>query len=230
MFLKENLTLAKLLMSILCDCELESILTVLVQSGAHHTLVYYTHMFEFTTVLQAKSALAVIVNKVEEHFQHFVKLTDAELSKVQIVLTTCVKTKNLWVRLIDRQGSSDFDVIGFLKLLRNLTANPENMLSLGSSIFIDLYHAILVEPDLSDAAKSVLQLLKVVCGNKQAENIQLLSTLETFSGNESLQAIAVEIIWSILNKDDSSSKYVCMWILFIIHTSHGFQLHIYVLG
>lgn len=210
MFLKENLTLAKLLISILCDCDLESARTVLVQRGAHHTLVYYTHMFEFNTILLAKSALAVIVNKVEEHFQQFVKLTDAELSKVQAVLSTCVTTKNLWVRLMDIQGSSDFYIIGFLKMLQNLVANPDNMVHLGSSIFVGLYHSILVEPDLSDAAESVLKLLKVVCShpaNKKAvqqENKQLLTTLETFSGDENLQAIAVEVIWNILNEDNST--------------------------
>ena len=203
---QEDLTLAKLLISILCSCcNLESAVTAMVQSGAHHTLTYYIHTFGLNTVLLAKSALAVIVNKVEEHFQRFVKLTDTELSQVQAVLTTSVQTRSLNVELTDRQGPSDYYIIGFLGILQQLTVNRDNELSLGSSIFVRLYHYMLVEPELSDAAKSVLLLLKAVCGhptNKkvlQQENI--LTTLETFTDNETLAAITGEVIWTILNED-----------------------------
>jgi len=186
---------------------------MMVQSGAHYALVYYIHTFEFSTVLLAKSTLAVIVDKIEEYFQHYVKLSDRELSNVQAILTTSVKTKNLYVKLADRQGSSDYHIIGILEMLRLLTANPDNVLSLGSSIFIELYHSMLMDPSLCDAAKEVLLLLKIVCGhpaNKRAlqeENFQLLATLENLATNETLQNIAVEVIWSILNEDSSTGMY-----------------------
>ena len=203
---QEDLTLAKLLISVLCSCcDLESALTVMVQSGAHHALAYYIHTFGFNTVLLAKSALAVIVNKVEEHFQRFVKLTNAELSQVQAVLMTSVQTKSLNVKLTDRQGPSDYYITGFLEMLQQLAVNPDNMLSLGSSIFIGLYHCMLVEPELSDASKSVLLLLKAVCGHPDSKKVlqqeNILATLETFSDNEALEAITTEIIWIILNED-----------------------------
>ena len=202
-------------MSILCSCcVLESALTIMVHSRLHHVLAYYIHMFEFNTILQAKSALAIIVNRVEEHFQQFVKLTDKELSNVHGVLATCVKTKNLYVKLMDRQGSSDYHIVGFLEMLRHLTSNPDNMMALGSSTFIELYHAMLLEPDLSGAAKEVLLLLEVVCGhpaNKKAvhgENGQLLATLETLTANEDLQSKAIEVIWKLLNEDTVAGTYV----------------------
>ena len=202
-------------MSILCSCcVLESALTIMVQSRLHHVLAYYIHMFEFNTILQAKSALAIIVNKVEEHFQQFVKLTDEELSKVKAVLVTSIKTKNLYVKLMDRQGSSDYHIDGFLEMLRHLTSNPDNMAALGSSTFIGLYHSMLLEPDLSGAAKEVLLLLEVVCGHpasKKAvkeENGQLLATLETLTANEDLQSKAIEVIWKLLNEDTVVGMYV----------------------
>ena len=204
---QEDLTLAKLLISILCSCcDLESALTVMVQTGAHHALTYYIHTFAFNTVLLAKSALAVIVNKVEEHFQRFVKLTDRELSQVQAVLSTSVQTKSLNVELTDRQGPSDYYINGFLEMLRQLAANPDNKLSLGSSIFVGLYHCILVEPELSDATKSVLLLLKAVCDHPTNKRVlqqeNFLATLETFTDNETLAAITSEVIWTILNEDN----------------------------
>lgn len=194
-------------MGILCNCDLESALTMMIQSGVHHALVYYIHMFEFNTALLAKTALAVIVNKVEEHFQQFVKLTDVELLNVQAILTTSVRTKSLNVKLTDRQGPSDYYIIGFLKMLRHLTVNSDNMLSLGSSVFIELYHSMLTEPGIGDATKKVLLLLKAVSDhpvNKkrlQEDNLQLLTTLETLTANESLQKVAAEVIWSIFNED-----------------------------
>ena len=186
---------------------MESALDIMVQRGLHHVLTYYIHMFEFNTTLQAKSALAVIVNKVEQHFQRFVKLTDKELSNVQAVLVTCVKTKNLYVKLMDRQDSSDYHIVGFLEMLRYLTSNPDNMLALGSSTFIELYHSMLLEPDLSGATKETLLLLKVLCDhptNKkvvQEEHGQLLATLEALTINEDLQSTAIEVIWKLLNDD-----------------------------
>lgn len=198
-------------MSILCGCcDLESALTVMVQSGVHHALVYYIHMFEFNTRLQAKSALAVIVNKVEPHFQQFVKLTDTELSNVQTALITCIRTKNLHVKLTDRQGSSDYHITCVLEMLRHLTANPDNMLSFGLSTFLGLYHSMLLEPDLSDAAEEILLLVNIVCDHPatrkavREQNGQLLTTLETLTTNESLQSRAVEVIWKILNEDTAT--------------------------
>ena len=213
MFLKENLTLVKLLMGILSKCcDLESALTVLVQSGVQHALVYYIHAFGFGTVLQAKSILAVVADKVEKHFQQFVKLTDAELLKVQIILKASIKTKSLRVKLMDWQGEGDYYIVFFLKMLQHLATNLDNKVSLGSSTFIELYHSMLVEPDLSDTANNVLLLLKVVCGHPtnikvlQEENVQLLATLESFAENENLQAVAIEVIWTILNEDNSSGS------------------------
>ena len=218
--------MAKLLMSILCSCsEMQSALDIMVQRGLHHVLAYYIHMFEFNTTLQAKSALAVIVNKVEHYFQRFVKLTDKELSNVQAVLVTCVKTKNLYVKLMDRQGSSDYHIVGFLEMLRYLTSNPDNMLALGSSTFIELYHSMLLEPHLSGAAKETLLLLKVLCDcptNKkvvQEEHSQLLATLETLTINEDLQSTAIEVIWKLLNDDTLTGTCIysvhmraqCIW-------------------
>ena len=198
-------------MSILCGCcDLESALTVMVQSGVHHALVYYIHMFEFNTRLQAKSALAVIVNKVEPHFQQFVKLTDTELSNVKTALITCIRTKNLHVKLTDRQGSSDYHITCVLEMLRHLTANPDNMLSFGLSTFLGLYHSMLLEPDLSDAAEEILLLVNIVCDHPatrkavREQNGQLLTTLETLTTNESLQSRAVEVIWKILNEDTAT--------------------------
>ena len=177
-------------------------------------LAYYIHMFEFNTILQAKSALAIIVNKVEEHFQRFVKLSDKELSNVQAVLVTCIKTKNLYVKLMDRQGSSDYHIVGFLEMLRHLTANPDNMLALASSTFIGLYHSMLLEPNLSGAAEKALLLLKVLCDHPtskkvvQEEHGQLLATLETLTVNEDLQSNAIEVIWKLLNDDTLTGRYV----------------------
>ena len=234
--------MAKLLMSILCSCcEMESALNIMVQRGLHHVLIYYIHMFEFNTTLQAKSALAIIVNKVEQHFQRFVKLTDKELSNVQAVLVTCVKTKNLYVKLMDRQGSSDYHIVGFLEVLRYLTSNPDNMLALGSSKFIELYHSMLLEPDLSGAAKETLLLLKILCDhptNKkvvQEEHNQLLATLETLTVNENLQSTAIEVIWKLLNDDTLTGtciSYACTMCLgspmYVNHfVVHPLQLHIY---
>ena len=139
MLLQEDLTLAKLLISILCRCcNLDAALAVMVQSGAHYMLTYYIHLFGFNTALMAKSALAVIVNRVEEHFQRFVKLTNIELSNVQAILATSVQTKSLNVKLTDRQGPSDYYLIGFLEMLEQLAVNPDNMLTLGSSVFVRL--------------------------------------------------------------------------------------------
>lgn len=222
MYFKESLTLTKLLMSILCGCcDLESALTQMIQSRVHHSLVYYIRMFQFNTAILAKGVLSSIVDKAEKHFQQFVKLTDVELSNVQLILTSSVKTRSLYVKLMDGQSSSDYYIIGFLKMLRHLAANPDNMLSLGSSTFIELYHSILVEPDLSDAIKSVLLLLKVVCShpsNKMLpeENMQLLDTLETLTVNENLQAIVAEVIWAILNEDDllgMSLYFICSFVI-----------------
>ena len=62
-----------------------------------------------------------------------------------------------------------------------------------------------MEPELSDAAKSVLLLLKAVCGHpanrKVLQQENMLATLETFSDNETLETITTEVIWSILNDD-----------------------------
>ena len=219
--LKENLTLVKLLMGILSKCcDLDSALTILVQSGLHHALVYYIHTFGFGTVLQAKSLLAVIADKVERHFQQFARLTDAELHNVQIILRASIKAKCLCVKLKDWQGEGDYYIIFFIKMLRHLSTNLDNKMSLGSSTFIELYHSMLVEPDLSDAANNVLLLLKAICSNPtnkkvlQEENVQLLATLESFTENENLQAVAIEVIWTILNEDNSSGNYIHMFYKF----------------
>ena len=206
MLLQADLTLAKLLIGILCNCcDVDALLAVMVQGGVHHVLTYYIHMFGFNTAILAKSALTIIVSKVEKHFQRFVKLTDAELLNVQEILTASIQTKSLNVNLTDRQGLSNYYIIGFLGILQQLVVNPDNMLTLGSSVFVRLYHSILLEPELSDAAKSVLLLLKAICDHPANKKVLLqeniLVTLQMFIGNETLEAKATEVIWSILSED-----------------------------
>ena len=213
-FLQDTLTLAKLLMSFLFSCcDSQAAVTIMVQNQLHQSLPYYIQMFEFNTSIIAKGALAVHVlsANIDRHFLQLVKLKDKELSNVQQILMLAIETKSLYIRLMDRQASNDYHVIGFLKALRHLTTSPDNLEALGSSVFINIYHSMLLEPALHDALKNILLLIKSVCSHVgivssiQKDHGDFLVTLEQLTVGEELQDLVIEVIWSIMSGTDSTS-------------------------
>ena len=206
------MTLVKLLMSFLFSCcDSQAAVTIMVQNQLHQSLAYYIQMFEFNTVVMAKSALAVLSTNIDKHFLQLVKLSDKEISSVQEILMLAIKTKSLYVRIMDRQAPSDYHVNGFLNTLRHLTTNPDNLEALGSSVFINIYYSMLLEPALHDALRNILLLIKSVCSHAgnvasiQKDRGELLATLEQLTVGEELQDIVIEVIWSIMNGNNTTS-------------------------
>jgi len=97
-------------------------------------------MFEFITANMAKGALEILSKKIEGHSMQLVKLKDIELSRTQQILTGAIETKNLHVMMVDRQGSNDYHISGFLKMLNHVTVNSYNLQALA---FVNIYHSIL---------------------------------------------------------------------------------------
>jgi len=211
-FAQDALTLAKLLMSFLFSCcDSQAAVTIMKQNHLHHSLPNYIQMFEFNTVIMAKSTLAALMANIDKRFLQLVKLKDKELSNVQEILTLSIKSKSLYVRLMDKQASTDYHINGFIETLKLLTASPDNLEALGSSVFINIYHSMLLEPALHGALKNILLLIKSVCSdagivaNIQKDHGELLATLEQLTVNEELQDIVIEVIWSVMNGTDSTS-------------------------
>ena len=205
------MTLANLLISFLVSCfDSQAAVAEMVRYQLHQSLAYYIQMFEFYTALMAKSALAILSDKINGHFLQLVRLSDNDLSNVQQILRVAVETKSLNFKFTDRQASGDYYVNGFLDLLKHLSTIPYNSQMLGSSAFINIYHSILLEPALQSALRNLLLLIKSICKcsnnavSIQKEHSDFLATLEQLSVNEELQTTVIEVIWSIMNPDDTS--------------------------
>jgi len=183
----------------------------MVQNQLHHSLPYYIQMFGFNTAIMAKSVLAILSAKTDKRFLKLVTLKDIELLNVQELLMLSIESKSLNVRLTDAQASTDHYVTGLLGALRHLMISPDNLEALGSSVFVNIYHSMLLEPALHDALKNVLLLVKSACSHAgnvariQKDHSELLATLEQLTVAEVLQAIVIEIIWIIMDGTDSTS-------------------------
>ena len=168
-------------------------------------------MFQFNTAIMAKSVLAILSAKTDKRFLQLVTLKDIELLNIQELLMLSIKSKSLYVRLMDTQASTDHYVNGLLGALRHLMIDPDNLEALGSSVFVNIYHSMLLEPALHDALKNVLLLVRSVCSHAgnvariQKDHSELLATLEQLTVGEELQVTVVEIIWIIMNGTDSTS-------------------------
>ena len=181
---QELLTLAKLLLSVLFGfCDSQAAVAMMIQYQLHQSLAYYIQMFEFHTALMAKKTLAAISDNIDKHFLQLVKLKDKEISIIQSILMLAIETKSLYIRLMDsRQTSTDYHVKGFLKSLRCLMVNTDNLQALGSSVFISIYHSMLLEPSLHGALRNILLLVKSVCSHEsvvasiQKDHSELLAT------------------------------------------------------